>query len=194
MLGEATSNHNYQKNLVEAIKANNTATLKKLYTENYSKVETHILKNSGSKDQAKDIFQESMVALWRAIKEDRFTAKSPSAVQGYLYTIAKNKWTDYLRSSVHKKTVSSEVVMTNQVANEDEEHIEYELKLRQAKQAFKQLGSSCKELLSKFYFGKMSLNEIATLFDLDVASARNKKYRCMQKLRKLVDYKTPRNE
>ena len=189
MLGEATSNDQYQNNIIEAIKANDTTVLKKLYIENYPKVEAHILRNNGNKDQAKDIFQESMVALWRAIKKDRFTAKNPSAVQGYLYTIAKNKWTDCLRSSVYKKTVSSEFLMTDQAVNEEEEHIEYEQKLTQAKKAFEQLGSTCKELLSKFYFGKMSLNDIARLFNLDTASARNKKYRCMQKLRELVVYK-----
>jgi len=181
------SNQSHQGDLIKAIQANNTVVLQKLYVENYPKVEAHILKNNGSKAQAKDIFQEAMVALWRAVKSERFRAVNPSAVQGYLYTIAKNKWTDYLRSSSFKKEVSSEIVMTNWgEIDEEEEDSDYEDKLALAKQAFRQLGDSCKELLSKFYFEKMSLDAIAKVLNLDAASARNKKYRCMQKLRTLV--------
>jgi RNA polymerase sigma factor (sigma-70 family) len=85
--------------------------------------------------------------------------------------------------------------MTNHtIPDEEVEDTDYELKLEQARNAFKQLGASCKELLSKFYFEKMSLNEIASLLDLDAASARNKKYRCMQKLRGLALVKPPKTE
>lgn len=181
------NNSNHQENLVASIRANDTVVLQKLYVETYPNVEVHILKNSGTKDQAKDIFQEAVIALWRAANEDRFTAKSMDAAKGYLYTIAKNKWIDYLRSSRYKKEISSEITMTNHtISDEEVEDTDYELKLQQSREAFKQLGASCKELLSKFYFEKMSLNEIASLLDLDAASARNKKYRCMQKLRGLA--------
>lgn len=189
------NNSNHQENLVASIRANDTVVLQKLYVETYPKVEVHILRNSGTKDQAKDIFQEAMIALWRAAKEDRFTAQSLDAAKGYLYTIAKNKWIDYLRSSRYKKEISSEKTMTNHtIPDEEVEDTDYELKLEQARNAFKQLGASCKELLSKFYFEKMSLNEIASLLDLDAASARNKKYRCMQKLRGLALVKPPKTE
>lgn len=176
-----------QENIVASIKASDTGTLQKIYVETYPKVEVHILRNNGTKDQAKDIFQEAMIALWRAAKEDRFTAQSLDSAKGYLYTIAKNKWIDYLRSSRYKKEISSEKMMTNHtIPDKEVEDTDYELKLEQAQSAFKRLGESCKDLLSKFYFDKMSLNEIASLLDLDAASARNKKYRCMQMLRSLA--------
>lgn len=189
------NNSNHQENLVASIRANDTVVLQKLYVETYPNVEVHILRNSGTKDQAKDIFQEAVIALWRAANEDRFTARSMDAAKGYLYTIAKNKWIDYLRSSRYKKEISSEIMMTNHtISDEEVEDTDYELKLQQSREAFKQLGASCKELLSKFYFEKMSLNEIASLLDLDAASARNKKYRCMQKLRGLALVKPPKTE
>ena len=53
-------------------------------------------------------------------------------------------------------------------------------------QAFKKLGKECKELLEVFYFEKKSLREIAAQFNIGEASARNKKYRCIQKLRSLT--------
>ena len=191
---EAVPHNHKEDNLLASIKVNDTATLKKLYSEVYPKVELHILRNSGSAAQAKDIFQEAMVALWRAARADRISAENPSAVQGYLYTIAKNKWTGFLRSSTFKKEISSEKVMTFQESPDIEiEDDDYEFKLKQTKQAFELVGDSCKDLLIKFYFEKLSLNEIANVLGLDAASARNKKYRCMQKLRGLVTSNKPQN-
>ncbi len=156
-----------------------------MYKNNYPKVAAFITSNNGNESQAKDIFQEAMISMWRAVKQDKFSASSPTAIQGYLYTIAKNKWLDYLRSSGYKKEIKSEVLMTNS-ANYDEvieEDPVYEQKLDKAKMAFEKLGTECKNLLLQFYFEKRSLREISNILKLNEASVRNKKYRCMQRLR-----------
>lgn len=189
MRGDIQLNHSYQKDLLQAIKANDVVVLQNLYTDNFPKVASYIQKNNGNKEQAKDIFQEAMVVLWKAVKTEKFKATNASAVQGYLYTIAKNKWMDHLRSAAYKKEVSSEVVMDfaeaqeTQVVGEDL----YEQKLEKAKHAFAQLGTECKELLSKFYFNKNSFEELAQELGLNIASVKNKKYRCMQRLRLLAN-------
>lgn len=193
MRGDIQLNHSYQKDLLKAIKANDVVVLQKLYTDNFPKVASYIQKNNGDKEQAKDIFQEAMVVLWKAVKAEKFKATNPSAVQGYLYTIAKNKWTDHLRSATYKKEVSSDVVLNfaeahdTEVAGEDM----YNQQLEKAKHAFAQLGTECKELLSRFYFNKNSFEELAQDLGLNTASVKNKKYRCMQRLRLLA---TPKNK
>ncbi len=52
--------------------------------------------------------------------------------------------------------------------------------------AFKLLGNPCKQLLTTFYFEKKSLREIADELQIEENTARNKKYRCMEKLREMV--------
>ena len=52
--------------------------------------------------------------------------------------------------------------------------------------AFARLGKECKELLTKFYFQKKSMREISAEDNLAEASARNKKYRCIQQLKDLA--------
>lgn len=178
-----------QLNLVDAIKTNNQLVLKQLYLNNYKKIEMYILKNNGSMPQAKDTYQEAFIAVWKNIKEDKFVPTNETAVQGYLYTIAKNKWLDFLKSSKYKKTVPYinnstedtflETFETEDVLQEDE-------KLQNTMQAFNQLGDGCKKLLKLFYFNKKSLRTIAEELAIEEASARNKKYRCIQKLRELV--------
>lgn len=178
-----------QFELVSAIKANSELVLKKIYQDNYKKVEIHILQNSGSIAEAKDVYQEAFIAMWQNVKKDKFIPRNDTALQGYLFQIAKNKWIDVLRSSQFKKTAS----LTNRfdkVEGEIDElreaQEENDLKLISTMTAFRDLGSECKDLLRRFYFEKSSLIDIANNLGLAEASARNKKYRCIQQLRKIA--------
>ncbi|MBX2828753.1 MAG: sigma-70 family RNA polymerase sigma factor [Flavobacteriaceae bacterium] len=175
--------------LVKAIKSNDEMVLKKLYQENFRKVEVHIIKNKGSVPQAKDIYQEAFLAMYQNIKEDKFVPRNETALQGYLFQISKNKWTDFLRSSQFKKTthIPDGLQLKEETSsNGSELRQENDQKELNAIHAFQKMGTECKKLLEVFYFQKKSLREIASLFDIGEASARNKKYRCIQKLRALV--------
>jgi len=185
-----TQGINSQKALVEAIKSNDSVALNSLYTSNYYKVELMVLKNSGTKEHAKDIFQEAFISVWKNIKNDSFVPQNETALQGYLYQIAKNKWMDMLNSSGYKKTklIQNEhfIHNKNEVENNTDEQDFFEEKLANAMDAFKKMGNPCKELLNAFYFKKKSLRIIASELNIEETTARNNKYRCMQKLRKMV--------
>lgn len=175
---------------IEAIKVNDIVALKHLYKINYPKVEVFVLKNNGTKEHAKDIFQDAFLALWKNVKQDKFVPQNESSINGYLYTIAKHKWMDYLRSKDYKKTVVYSALTDTAALDDDlskttDDNINDE-RLQNVMHAFKGLGAPCKDLLMKFYFEKKSMKDIAEELQLDAASTRNKKYRCMQKLRELA--------
>ena len=176
-----------QLKLVEAIKNNETSALEKLYSENYRKAEVFILKNSGSVSEAKDVYQEAFLATYQNIKKEKYVPQNSTALQGYLYQIVKNKWLDVLRSSKFKKTTS--IADDFQIAQTEEEHYDTTPDTNQQKliEAFKILGQECKQLLEAFYFEKKSLRTLAAQFNIEEASARNKKYRCIQKLKELTN-------
>jgi len=175
---------------IEAIQNNDTQVLKSLYTTNYPKIEVLVLKNSGSKDQAKDIYQDAFLAVWQNIKLNKFIPRSESSINGYLYTIAKNKWMDVLRSQGYKKTIVASQLNYFEIKDEENNDIDDDIlkdkRLEDVILAFKNLGEACKSLLRKFYFEKKSMNLIAEELAIDSASTRNKKYRCMQKLKELA--------
>ncbi len=176
-----------QSELVNAIKSNDSSVIKKFYTENYKKVELLILKNSGSIEYAKDIYQDAFITVWTHIKNDKFTPKNETALQGYLYTISKNKWMDVLRSKSFKNSKLLNYEILDFIENEDNENADLKNnKLKLTMLAFKNLGQPCKELLNTFYFEKKSLKEIASKLKIEETTARNKKYRCMEKLRAMV--------
>ena len=179
-----------EKEIIVAIQNNDEHVLKTIYQNNYSKVEQFILKNKGRKQQAKDIYQEAFIIVWKNVKNNKFIPKNDTAINGYLYTIAKNKWMDYLRSAEYKKKTSLNEVkhgIGSSIEINDRNFADgNEKKLNKVIETFKTLGKPCKELLTTFYFDKKSIKEIAKELNLEEASARNKKYRCMQKLRGLV--------
>ena len=178
-----------QDGLVFEIQNNNDTVLKKLYQQNYFKTEGFIVKNNGSSSQAKDIYQEAFIAVWQNVKNGNFVPKNETALQGYLYQIAKNKWIDYLRSNQYKKTTQFTVEITTQAEVLYEENQEFDQRLNLIETHFKRLGGECKELLKSFYYEKKSLREIAKLFEINEASARNKKYRCIQQLKTQINPK-----
>ncbi|NDV42552.1 RNA polymerase sigma factor [Flagellimonas sediminis] len=178
--------HQQVDKIVNGFRKNDSETMRETYQEVYPKVRAHILKNNGNEDQAKDIFQEAFVACWRNIKEDRFVEGN---VSGYLFTIAKNKWTDFLRSSDYKKTINTDSQSFLKVVQDDpmpkEDILEEEQNRNAMKAALAQLGENCRNLLKMFYFERRSMEEISKEMGMAPNSARNQKYRCMEKLRNL---------
>ena len=179
-----------QNALVKAIKSNDSKALKSLYTANYYKVEHMVVNNSGSKEHAKDIYQEAFITVWKNIKNDSFIPQNETAVQGYLYQIAKNKWMDMVNSSRFKKTtvLENEYIFhdKNNHEKETEEQEFFSQKLEKTMSIFKTMGQPCKGLLMAFYFEKKSLRDISHELKIEETTARNNKYRCMEKLRKMV--------
>ena len=177
-----------QEELIKAIKANDEGILKNLYQENFYKTEKYVLGNSGTVDQAKDFYQEAFIAIWENIQNNRFVPQNATALNGYIYTVAKNKWLDYLKSAKFKKTESIarseyKIESTDVI---DQELVEKENKITQVTINFNRMGDACKKILELFYYENESLKEIASQLNITEASARNKKYRCLETLRGLV--------
>lgn len=171
--------------VILGFKKNDSKIMEQIYAKVYPKVKVHILKNNGNENKAKDTFQEAFIACWKNIKADKLTENTN--VEAYLFTIAKNKWIDYLRSSDFKKRAHNKGALNVTKVDEDTEvnEILNEENRNAMQRAFEQLGQNCKTLLNLFYFERKSMNEISTVMNVASASARNQKYRCMKELRKL---------
>jgi RNA polymerase sigma factor (sigma-70 family) len=168
-----------QEKLTESIRLNDEKVLKWIYQKNFQKVKQLVLSNSGTEEQAKDLYQDAFLIFWTNIKTGKFQPENESALFGYLYQIAKNKWLDTVRSSAFKKTVYPEV-LPDKIEEEQEDKESYFL---QIEDAFARLGESCKELLTRFYFQKESLGALSAHFGWTEATTKNNKYRCMERLR-----------
>ena len=162
-------------------------TLKKLYAEHYPTVEKYIVQNSGNAEEAKDVFQEAITAAWLNVKEGKFEPKDETALGGYLYRIARYKWLDKVKSKEYRTTVR---LADDYDPAEEAEINERDEKLRKLRLLYAQLGERCQLILNRFYYGKMSLEEIGEELGFDAATVKTQKYRCMKKLRTLKNEKS----
>ncbi|MFT3680038.1 MAG: sigma-70 family RNA polymerase sigma factor [Ferruginibacter sp.] len=168
---------------VAAVLANDEKTLEALYTANFYKTESYIIANSGTSEEAKDIYQEAFIASWQNIKAGRFVPRHETSLEAYIFQVAKYKWLDHLKSTKRNRVVPVE---DNFVATADDRSGEEEKYIRQVQHHFTSMGEPCKQVLTLFYFMKKSMNEIAIAFSWTEATAKNNKYRCLQRLRNMV--------
>jgi len=170
--------------LVQAIKSNNIGVLKQFYSSNYLKIETMVLNNNGSVEQAKDIYQAAFIDLWRHVKANTFVPQSETDLQNYLYKIAKNKC-----GTTFKVSTKPQDKATLMFFREGKQSIIDNLKIKKLEVSmdlFKTLDQPCKQLLKACYFEKKPLNDIASDLNIDTHTAAKNKYCCLEKLRKMV--------
>lgn len=168
--------------MVALIKKNDDATLKQLYKANFDKVRRYVFKNSGDEQQAKYVYQEAFITMWRNIKDDKLSAATEGALNGYLFQMAKYKWLDHVRSTRYKNTT-----FINRDIEYDEPQIEEnEMPNRKIKiimDSMNKLGERCQLLMRLFYFERKSFREIAEIMEMDEVSVHNEKYRCQEQLK-----------
>lgn len=175
-----TGNHFTEQ--AAAVLANDDKALETLYTDNFYKTEAFVTANSGTAEEAKDIYQEAFIAAWQNIKAGRFVPQNGSSLEAYLFQIAKYKWYDHLKAAKKMSVVPVEDNSFIETAyNEEEERY-----IEKVQDHFKNLGEPCRQVLTLFYFMKQSMTKIAAAFSWTEATAKNNKYRCLQRLRNMV--------
>lgn len=143
-----------------------------------------VVRNNGTEDEAKDVFQEAVCVLYDKVTAGDFNLTSQ--LKTYLYSVCKRIWLKQLKRS--------DRAMAELQLQDNESGIELDLEFFQAKEAqfeqmkkaLERLGDPCKSILLDFYVKGMSMQDITEKFDYTNAdNAKNQKYKCLQRLKKL---------
>lgn len=89
--------------LIEGIKKGDNKTVDYLYKAYFGMVRAHVLANSGSDDDAYDIFQDAIMVLFKKIQVNHITLSSD--LKGYIYEVARNLWSSQLRKNSHTENI-----------------------------------------------------------------------------------------
>jgi len=155
-----------------------------LYSAMYRKISSYISKNSGSEQDTDDIFQDSLIALYKAAKINRLD--DISNVQAYFFSICRNQWLKALKKS--KRTTQ----ITDEYDTVAEDPIQVSSLLSKEKSALidrllKGLGEGCRNILIYYYYERLKMKEIMKRMNFSSAQvAKNKKSSCMKKLKEVV--------
>lgn len=163
--------------IIERIKRGDEQALDFLYKKNYRMMVKMIIKNNGSEEEAKDIYQEALIVLWQKVLSQDFTLTSKLST--FLYSICQNLW---------RKELERKSKLTNEESNESEIFdIDKKERIEIINQCINDLGETCKKILTYYYFDKLSMNDIAEKLGFaNSDTAKTKKYKCKQELDKKI--------
>lgn len=122
-----------------------------LYRKYYGLIESLITSNSGTREDAADIFQDGLIVLFNNVKKGAF--QSDSSLKTYLYSICRNLWLMKLRKG-KRETPLSEQHEFVQVQEDHFNTLVFDEKKTLLLQLLKELNEDCQKILELFYYRK----------------------------------------
>jgi RNA polymerase sigma factor (sigma-70 family) len=172
--------------IINGILSGDQGVFNKLYQYQFPKVVRFVGQYSGNREKAQDVFQDALLILVEKVHQKDF--ELTSSVSTYLYSICKNLWMNQFRKEKKTQNISD-------FGNEhidDITYISFDTPpdiYDNVSRVIDSMGDPCKQLLECFYYKKLAWDEISnSLGYASAASARNQKYKCLEKIRSSIDF------
>jgi len=182
--------------ILEGLKTSDSNVLEYVYKKYFPIVRFFVIKNSGTDEDAKDVFQEAIILIFKRLKDGSLDLTC--AFKTYLYSVCRILWLRQLE----KRKVRREVVADNQIFIQIDDDIEglvtEQEQFRIYQKHFQLLHKDCQEILQLF-LKKVPLKEIALKMNIKSDKyLKKRKYECKEALIKRIqndpEYKRVRNE
>ena len=166
--------------------ANPDEAIRHLYRTQFRLTVAYIKQNSGTEEDAEDIFQELVLLFIEILKKDKF--RGESSVSTFLYALTRNIWLNELNRRGKSKRRDEIFEKGKDTSDLDVSHLiaDRETKLHLMKVVDK-LGETCKKILLAFYFENLAIKEILQTLNYENEQVvRNKKYKCLKQLEQMM--------
>ena len=164
----------YLKGIIES----EDSVLEEIYSNFYPPLLSFVKKNQGNESEAKDVFQEALVATYRRLQKNDFQISSTFGT--YIFSVGKFIWFKKLKKMTNVSAISDDTRIADDTHLQDE--LEEESKYQLFQEGIARLGSDCRKVLN-FFFDRKNFKEIALLMEYTGAEyARRKKYLCTKEL------------
>ncbi len=175
---------NNERTLLHGLARNDRKAVETIYKENYTTVQSLIINNNGTADDAKDIFQEAMIVLYEKARSGTFELSCQ--IKTYVYSVSRRLWLKRLQQANRYNADIGNADGVVPVEEDIDEHEKRDAEFDMMEKAIQGLGEPCKSLLEAFYLRKMNMQEIATSFGYTNAeNAKTQKYKCLMRLKKI---------
>jgi RNA polymerase sigma-70 factor (ECF subfamily) len=144
-------------------------------------------------DDACEYYQGAILIFYENVMNGRLV-ELQSSLKTYLFGIGKNLVMQEHRKTLRGEKVRAEYLLQTHLADSAQEMASEDLDLAIVHRCFERIGDPCRKLLELFYFNQKNMEEItAELGYKNSETAKNQKYKCMERLRKLVEGERPTN-
>ena len=168
--------------IIRELESGNTRVLAELY-RHFPKIVKLVTENSGSKEDAKDLFQDALLIFYKNVRDGKFRLQSQ--IGTYLYGICRNNMLNNLRKNKFTVRRTENTPEPYEIGVFGEEPA---VSVREAvDNLLGRAGEPCRSLLVSFHFKQMNWEQIAgNLGYANAKTARQQKYKCVLKLKKLI--------
>lgn len=173
------------QHIIEGIKKHCSEVLKGVYDSNFPMIEAYIRHNQGTADQARDVFQEAMIIVYRRIQADELELSCKFGT--YLYAICKNIWMQERKKYLLRaEKLRQQEVLLVQEPEATEDFLLKDHMTNLFNKHFAELSPDCQKILS-MYFNNYSVEDIrAEMKYKDLHHTADRKYRCKKSLIKRI--------
>lgn len=157
--------------------------LQYIYKQYYYKVNMFVKRNSGTEDDANDVFQEAIIVIYRKLKESDLMFGT-SSFQGYLFSVCRFLWLKQLESRrIEQEKINDSLPFQEDVYDDNlVELVDKNERYGLYQKHFKSLSTDCQKLMQLF-FEKVPLSEIAKIMGYKGEKyAKKRKFNCKELL------------
>jgi RNA polymerase sigma factor (sigma-70 family) len=173
-------------NIIDGLKEGNCKILEFLYCEYRNEVQSYVTKNSGSLRDAEEVLHEAIIKAYKTIKKDDFYLRK--TFRSYFISIYRNTWINTAKIKNKKVSYFELKKSIDFNINEEDEELRSEFLNNLIQEKLILLGDNCRKVLTMYYYEEKSMSEIAYLMEYkNVQIAKNKKYKCLEYLKKIVN-------
>lgn len=172
--------------LIGKLRDGDEKSIKEIYRQNFHYCTSFIMKNKGNMEDARNIFQDTLITFFKKIQDENFVLQTN--LKFYLSGIARNLWLKQLNKN--KKSGLQLVIddkesgyILEDKADELEEKIEKDEQLTKMEKALEAHSEECKRILKLFYYEKKTSYEIGAILGYKDGYVRKKKAKCISGLR-----------
>ncbi len=79
-----------EKEILLGLAGNDRKAIETLYRDHFNMIQTLIINNNGSSEEAKDVFQEAMIVLYEKVRSGTFELNCQ--IKTYLYSVCRRLW------------------------------------------------------------------------------------------------------
>jgi DNA-directed RNA polymerase specialized sigma24 family protein len=165
--------------LLEGLKTQSEKAIYDVYTSYYTTVEKYVMMNSGSEQDAEDVFQDTvMVLLDYVLKED---FKLTCAVKTLVFAISRRLWLKQLRYRSRREIILEIETHERDFLTHWEEVEKSERKYDSLPMVLNRISVHCSGLLKQLFLtGKIPEHY------KNNHTFRNQKYKCLEQARKMM--------
>ena len=166
-----------EKEIFERIQRGDEKALEFLYKKYYRMMTKLVITNSGTEEEARDVYQDALIVFWQKATSGNLILTSK--ISTYIYSICQNLWRKELDRKKRLSNEEKDTAVTLDTDTAEKEKI--------IARCMDQLGETCKKVLMYYYFEEMSMQDIAERLGFaNTDTAKTKKYKCKKKLDDLV--------